>query len=212
MGKKSRDQKNDFEKQKILNYASEKFMSEGFYKTSMDSLATELQMSKKTIYKYFSSKDELVEVIVKSFMTHVKDQINSIMKEEDNSLIRALHLFEVMREVSIKFSDKWIKDIRIHHPELWETIDEFRTKRAYAVLGSIIQQGQKEGIIIEKPAELIIHLYVTAMRSIVNPDFLFYQKMNYKEAIQHTFEILFNGILTPDGKKQFKKSFYTVLK
>ena len=212
MGKKSRDQKNELEKKKILNYASEKFMSEGFYKTSMDSLATDLQMSKKTIYKYFSSKDELVEIIVKSFMTQVKDKIDSVMKEEDNSLIRALHLFEVMREISTKFSDKWIKDIRIHHPELWETIDEFRTKRAYAVLGSIIQQGQKEGIIIEKPAELIIHLYVTAMRSIVNPDFLFYQKMNYKEAIQHTFEILFNGILTPNGKKQFKKLFYTVSK
>ena len=71
---------------------------------------------------------------------------------------------------------------------------------------------KKEGIIIEKPADLIIHLYVTAMRSIVNPDFLYYQKMSYKEAIQSTFEILFNGILTPNGKKQFKKSFYTVLK
>jgi AcrR family transcriptional regulator len=212
MDKASRGQKNAFEKQKILIFASEKFMREGFYKTSMDSLATELQMSKKTIYKYFSSKNELVETVVKSFMTQVKQKIDSVIKEEDNSLIRALHLFEIMIEVTTKFSDKWIKDIRIHLPELWKTIDEFRTKRAYAVLGSIIQQGQKEGIIIEKPADLIIHLYVTAMRSIVNPDFLYYQKMSYKEAIQSTFEILFNGILTPNGKKQFKKSFYTVLK
>ena len=148
MDKASRGQKYAFEKQKILISASEKFMREGFYKTSMDSLATELQMSKKTIYKYFSSKNELVETVVKSFMTQVKEKIDSVIKEEDNSLIRALHLFEIMIEVTTKFSDKWIKDIRIHLPELWKTIDEFRTKRAYAVLGSIIQQGQKEGIII----------------------------------------------------------------
>jgi AcrR family transcriptional regulator len=202
----------NLEQKKILNYAAEKFMSEGFYKTPMDSLASDLQMSKKTIYKYFSSKEELVEAVIKSFMSHVKNKIDSVMKEEDNSLIRALHLFEVMRDVTTKFSDKWVKDIRIHMPRLWKMIDEFRTKHAYAVLGSIIQQGQKEGIIIDKPAELIIHLYVSAMRSIVNPDFLFYQRMNYKEAIQHTFEILFNGILTPAGKKQFKKSFKKVLK
>jgi AcrR family transcriptional regulator len=212
MKKRKPDTETNLEQQKILNYATEKFMSEGFYKTSMDSLASELQMSKKTIYKYFSSKNELVEAVIKAFMNQVKTRIDSVLKEEDSSLIRALHLFEVMRDVTTKFSDKWVKDIRIHLPKLWEMIDEFRTKRAYAVLGSIIQQGQKEGIIIEKPAELIIHLYVSAMRSIVNPDFLFYQKMNYKEAIQHTFEILFNGILTPTGKKQFNKSFKKVLK
>ncbi|NNJ52384.1 MAG: TetR/AcrR family transcriptional regulator [Ignavibacteriaceae bacterium] len=212
MNKRKPNTETNLEKQKILNYATEKFMSEGFYKTSMDSLASELQMSKKTIYKYFSSKDELVEIVVLSFMNEVKNRIDLVIKEEDNSLVRALHLFEVMRDVTTKFSDKWVKDIRLHLPNLWKIIDEFRTKRAYAVLGSIIQQGQKEGIIIEKPAELIIHLYVSAMRSIVNPDFLIYQKMNYKEAIQHTFEILFNGILTPAGKKQFKKSFKKVLK
>ncbi|MBT8379382.1 MAG: TetR/AcrR family transcriptional regulator [Ignavibacteria bacterium] len=212
MNKRKPNTETNLEKQKILNYATEKFMSEGFYKTSMDSLASELQMSKKTIYKYFSSKDELVEIVVLSFMNEVKNRIDLVIKEEDNSLVRALHLFEVMRDVTTKFSDKWVKDIRLHLPNLWKIIDEFRTKRAYAVLGSIIQQGQKEGIIIEKPVELIIHLYVSAMRSIVNPDFLIYQKMNYKEAIQHTFEILFNGILTPAGKKQFKKSFKKVLK
>ena len=200
------------ERQKILSYTTEKFMSEGFYKTSMDSLASELQMSKKTIYKYFSSKEELVEAVIKSFMSQVKNKIDSVIKEEDNSLVRALHLFAVMRDITTKFSDKWVKDIRIHLPKLWLVVDEFRTKRAYAVLGSIIQQGQKEGIIIEKPAELIIHLYVSAMRSIVNPDFLFYQKMNYNEAIQHTFEILFNGILTPKGKKEFNKIFKKVIK
>lgn len=212
MKKRKINNYSNYEKQKILNYASEIFMKEGFYKTSMDSLARELQMSKKTIYKYFSSKEELVESVVKAFMSQVKNKIDCVIKEEDNSLIRALHLFEIMSEVTTKFSDMWLKDIRIHLPQLWHTIDEFRIKRAYAVLGSIIRQGQKEGIIIETPAELIIHLYVTAMRSIVNPDFLYYQKMNYKEAIQHTFEILFSGILTPSGKRQFKKSFKKVLK
>jgi AcrR family transcriptional regulator len=212
MAKSKINNETNFEKQKILNYAAEKFMREGFYKTSMDSLASELQMSKKTIYKYFSSKAELVETVVHTFMNQVKNKIDSVVQEEDSSLIRALHLFEVMREVTTKFSEKWIKDIRLHLPGLWDKIDEFRTKRAYAVLGSIIQQGQKEGIIIEKPAELIIHLYVSAMRSIVNPDFLYYQKLNYNEAIQHTFEILFNGILTPAGKKQFNKSFKKVVK
>lgn len=200
------------ERNKILDYVSEKFMREGFYKSSMDSLANELHRSKKTIYKHFSSKDKLVEAVVVGFISATSEKIESVIQLEDDSLSKALRLFEIMRMVATKLSDSWVRDIKIHMPKLWERIDEFRTKRAYAVLGTIIQQGQAEGMIIDKPAELIIHLFVSSLRSIVNPDFLYYQKMNYKEAIQHTFEILFSGILTPKGKKEFNKSFNKVLK
>ena len=203
---------NNSEMNKILNYASDKFMREGFYKSSMDSLAAELQVSKKTIYKYFSSKDELVEAIASGFMRNTSEKIESVIMLKDDSLSKALRLFEILRMATTKLSDSWVKDIRIHQPGLWKKIDEFRTKRAYSALSNIIHQGQAEGMIIDKPAELIIHLFVSSLRSIVNPDFLYYQKMNYKDAIQHTFEILFNGILTPSGKKVFKKSFNKVMK
>lgn len=198
------------EKEKILEYSLNKFLKEGFYKTSMDTVATELHMSKKTIYKHFPTKELLVTAIVDRFTSTVSSHIESVIRTETNSLTKAFRLFEIMGSVAMKLSDTWVKDIRIHMPKLWEKIDEFRTKRANAVLGSIIKQGQEEGMIINKPSELIIHLFVNAIRSIVNPDFLFYQKFNYSEAFNHTFEILFNGILTPKGKKQFDKIFKKV--
>lgn len=200
-------EKTNNEKEKILDSSLDKFLREGFYKTSMDTIAGELHMSKKTIYKHFSTKEKLVEAIVDKFTLTVGDKIEAVINSKEDSLSKAVHLFEIMGSVAMKLSDKWVGDIQIHMPKLWEKIDEFRTKRAYAVLGSIIKQGQEEGMIIDKPSELIIHLFVNAIRSIVNPNFLFYQKFNYKEAFNHTFEILFNGILTPKGKKQFDKIF-----
>ena len=200
-------EKTNNEKEKILDFSLDKFLREGFYKTSMDTIAGELHMSKKTIYKHFSTKEKLVEAIVDKFTLTVGDKIEAVINSKEDSLSKAVHLFEIMGSVAMKLSDKWVGDIQIHMPKLWEKIDEFRTKRAYAVLGSIIKQGQEEGMIIDKPSELIIHLFVNAIRSIVNPNFLFYQKFNYKEAFNHTFEILFNGILTPKGKKQFDKIF-----
>lgn len=195
------------EKERILAFSFEKFFKDGFYKTSMDQVAGELRISKKTIYKYFSTKDELINEIVERFTSSVGSRIDMIIKTDDDSLTKAFHLFEIMGSVAMKLSDTWVKDIQIHMPILWEKIDDFRTKRAYAVLGAIIKQGQTEGMIIDKPSELIIHLFVNSIRSIVNPNFLYYQKFNYKEAFNHTFEILFNGILTPKGKKQFAKIF-----
>lgn len=200
-------EKTNHEKEKILDFALDIFFKEGFYKTSMDSIAAELHMSKKTIYKHFSSKDEMVNAIVNKFTSSVSERIDGVINVKDDPLSKAFYLFEIMGSFAMKLSDTWVKDIQIHMPKLWEKIDEFRTKKAYAVLGSIIKQGQEEGMIIDKPSELIIHLFVSSIRSIVNPNFLFYQKFNFKEAFNHTFEILFNGILTTKGKKQFNKIF-----
>lgn len=209
--KKTNDEQTDSERNKIIEFASNKFLADGFYKIPMDSISSEMHISKKTIYKFFSSKEELVEAVVLNFITGVSQKIDVVVETEHDSLTKAVKLFEIMTSVAMKLSDSWLKDIKIHIPELWERIDEFRTKRAYSVLSNIIHLGQEEGMIIDKPAELIIHLFVNSIRSIVNPNFLYYQKFNYKEAFQHSFEILFNGILTPKGKKQFDKIFSKVI-
>lgn len=200
------------ERDKIIEFCSVKFLKEGFYYITVDQIASELRISKKTLYKYFSSKDELVEAVAFKMMNEVSSKIEEVIAAKNDSLTKALMLFEVMASVIVRFSENWLKDLQIHTPKLWQKIDEFRTKRAFAALGNIIKQGQKERIIIDKPAELIIHIFVNTVRSVVHPDFLYHQNFNYKEAFIHTFEILFNGILTPKGKKLFDKIFSKVIK
>lgn len=209
---KKYDTLNSAERDKIIEYCSVKFLKDGFYYVTVDQIASELRMSKKTIYKYFSTKDELVEAVAIKMMEDVSTRIEEIITSENDSLTKALMLFEVMAGVVVRFSENWLRDLQIHTPKLWKKIDEFRTKRAFTALGSIIKQGQSEGIIIDKPAELIIHIFVNTVRSVVHPDFLYHQKFNYKEAFIHSFEILFNGILTPKGRKIFDKIFSKVIK
>lgn len=200
------------EQEKIINYCTSKFLKDGFYLVTVDQIANELRISKKTIYKFFSTKDELVEAVAKHLMNDVSSKIDNIIGSGNDSLTKIIMLFEVMAGVVVRFSEKWLKDLQIHTPKLWQQIDEFRTKRAFTALGSIIRQGQIEGIIVEKPIELIIHIFVNTIRSVVHPDFLYYQKFDYREAFIHSFEILFNGILTPKGKSKFNKIFPKVIK
>lgn len=199
------------ERERILSFVSDKFFREGFYKTSIDSIASELRISKKTIYKYFLSKEQLVEEMVYVLLNDTSEKIEEIIKSDLSSLHKALKMFEVMGSVTIKLSDNWVRDIQIHLPQLWEKIDEFRTKRAYSIFSNIIEEGKKEGNFIDKPSELIIHLFINSIRSIVNPQFIFIHKFSFREAFEHTFEILFNGILTSKGKKEFNKIFKKVI-
>lgn len=200
------------ERDKIIEYCTAKFLKDGFYYVTVEQIASELRISKKTLYKYFSSKDELVEAVAFNMLNDVNDRIDKVIISKNDSLTKALMLFETMASVVIRFSENWLRDLQVHSPKLWKKIDEFRTKRAFMALGSIIKQGQEEGIIIDKPAELIIHIFVNTIRSVVHPDFLYHQNFNYKEAFIHSFEILFNGILTHKGKKIFDKIFPKVIK
>ncbi|MCX7609997.1 MAG: TetR/AcrR family transcriptional regulator [Ignavibacterium sp.] len=199
------------EKEKIIQYCTDKFLKEGFYLVTVDQIAYDLRISKKTIYKFFATKDDLVKEVAFNMMNDTNDKMEAILKSEKDSLTKIIMLFEVMSKLVVRFSDKWLKDLQVHTPKLWQQIDEFRVNRAFTVIGNIIQQGQMEGIIIDKPVELIIHIFVNTIRSVVHPDFLFYQKLDYKEAFVHSFEILFNGILTQKGRTKFNKIFSKVI-
>jgi AcrR family transcriptional regulator len=197
--------KNNYEDLKFFSRIEDKYLSEGFYKTSMDVLAAELQISKKTIYNHFPSKEKLVEAIVDNITRKVSSAVEEIISSDLNSIEKLVNLLQLLNKYLLKFSEQWLNDLRIHMPRLWNYIDEFRTKRMYSVLSVIIHQGKEEGYINDKPAEIIITLFISSMRGVVNPDFLYYNKFSYNEAVKLTMEILLNGILTAKGKKLISK-------
>jgi AcrR family transcriptional regulator len=198
----------DPEKLRIMTLAKEIFFKEGFYKTSMDSLAARLQISKKTFYKYWPSKDELVKESIRTHIIGVSRDIHSAALKDTDAFDKLLSVLEVLENTLIKFGDKWLHDLQTQTPELWKEIDEFRTKKMLTTLNNLLGQGQKEGLISKDvPKEIIITVVVSAVRAIVNPDFLYHNKYSYIEAVHITFDIFFRGILTASGRKKFQPPY-----
>jgi hypothetical protein len=73
----------------------------------------------------------------------------------------------------------------------------------YANLMKIIRQGINEGYFIDKSAEIIVTVFVSTVRAVVNPDFIMNNKFSVSTALETTLEILMNGIMTEKGKKIF---------
>jgi len=73
-------------KDKIIELGEEKFFREGFYKTRMDDVAAELQMSKKTLYKFFPTKEDLVLTIMKHFMNRMRSIIVPTLNSDKNAI------------------------------------------------------------------------------------------------------------------------------
>lgn len=193
------------EKEKISNYSQDVFFKSGFYKITMDEIAKGLRISKKTIYKYFPSKNNLLENIVKSFLQSTKSRILKNIDEQENAILKIKALSELFAELSLKMNKKMLYDLQIHMPELWKLVESFREKLIRNIWEDIINQGKKEGYIVEKPNDIIINFILSSIRSIINPTFLVNHNYSMNEAFKITFDLLIQGLLTKEGIKIYNK-------
>jgi AcrR family transcriptional regulator len=193
------------EKEKILVTACEIFFSRGFYKIPVDEIAASLKMSKKTIYKHFPTKEELVREVAHSFIQKHSSNIASIISKKYNAVEKLYHIFKYLGREILNVNDKWFSDFHEHYPEIWEEIEKFRFKFMTANISRIIEQGKKEGCVVDMPSIIIINIFISSVRGIINPEFIMLNKIPVVLALESTLGVLMNGILTPKGKIILKK-------
>jgi AcrR family transcriptional regulator len=194
------------EQNKIVELTEEKFFRDGFYKTTMDEVASELKMSKKTIYKFFPSKDDLVTAIARHFMEGLKSKIIPALNSDKNAIEKLAELNQILAKVSTKVSTKRMDEIKQHLPKLWNEIDAFRTKMMFLNITKVIDQGKAEGLFIDYPTPIIMNTLVSSVRAIVNPEFILNNNFSISEAALYAFKVVIGGIVTENGRKIFNKT------
>ena len=192
--------------EKIIEQIEDKLFAEGFYKTTMDEVASELGMSKKTIYKFFPSKDDLVMAIAKHFMGRMKSKILPALNSDKNAIEKLGDLINILAKGSEKISQRRMEEMKKHFPEIWIEIDKFRTQIMFGNITKVIDQGKKEGLFIDYPTNIIMNILVVSVRTIVTPDFILNNNFSIIEAARYAFKIIIGGIVTEKGKKVFNQT------
>ncbi len=193
------------EEEKIIAHSTNEFLAHGFYKTTMDQLASAMKISKKTIYKFFPSKILLLEKVVEVFEYKIKNDLEKIVESDECLIVKLKNLGSYFAKFSLKVNGKFISDFFNHQPELWKKIDAFRTDVIEKVWGSLITEGKKEGLIVDVSNPVILIVVQSAIKGIINPRFLNKSNLSTNEAFEQIFTILMNGILTEKGKIKFEK-------
>ncbi len=205
----------DKEKEKIVSYAHDLFVDNGFYKTTIDEIAKDLQMSKKTIYKHFSSKDELVEAVCDMRMKFGHEMISEIIdSKEDDAVTKFIKIVNVVQGKLVNCSERWLKDLQYHAPHCLKKFHKFRDEHIMNVMSKILEQGKREKLIVNSHTQIIIQAYIGAITAVASPEFVINNKFSLKDVHRITSEIFFNGFLTPLGKEKYantKKLFEKVL-
>jgi AcrR family transcriptional regulator len=193
-----RNRKTDASRQQIVASARAHFFSHGFRSVTMDDLAEELGISKKTLYAHFRSKIELLEAVLVDKFASVEAKLNEITRAHPHDFARALHelLTNTQRELD-EIKPPFVRDMRQKAPQVFKVIERRRAALIERFFGKLFVEGQRTGMVRKDvPAKLIIEILLTIVQAIMNPAKMEELAMMPKEGFAGILKIVLEGTLT----------------
>jgi AcrR family transcriptional regulator len=198
----------------ILDRSRKLFFSKGYRKVTVDEIASSLSISKKTIYKYFSSKREILERTFDFYRENITDDINQILDKPDIPFPEKLK--NVLSTIGVHLggmNSLLIKDIQEYVPELWGKINTYKHEAAYLRFNKLIEEGKKKGHIKnDVNRAVVVALYASAIENLLNPAFIKNLPGELRneipklpvEVFDNAIKIIYEGILTPETLRSLR--------
>ncbi|MBI3580099.1 MAG: TetR/AcrR family transcriptional regulator [Ignavibacteriales bacterium] len=189
---------------RILFFARDRFMQAGFSKVTLDEIATDLGISKKTLYKFFSSKEDLLKAAVLATMKGIEQSVARIASSNKPFAEKLAEVMVVFGKNFGKIGKTMQADLPKYAPELWKEIEKFRREKIITKLAVMIKQAREEKIFREDVNEdVLIHMLIYSIQGILNPEILSQNSFSAPEAFHTIFKVLFEGTLTDEARKNF---------
>jgi TetR/AcrR family transcriptional regulator, cholesterol catabolism regulator len=185
---------------RIIEGASELFMTYGIRSVTMDSIANRFGMSKRTIYEVFSDKDELLMAVLTRMAQQQKELVKRVLDDSENSIIAIFRMLEINRDNFQYMSPAFQADLKkYHHDVLMKNADKIEMPD-YRNHYQVIEKGIKEGLFrIEINPDLVNRCLYNMGRSIMDNDQYPYESFSRRDVIRNIFINYLRGISTPKG-------------
>ncbi len=180
-------------KEKILDIASKNIELYGLKKFTMDNISKDLKISKKTIYKYFKSKDDLISQYFEVIIESDKESTLELLEEKiplDEKLYHIIYSYH-----KYKLPVRILDEVYKFYPEEFKKIQEFKNFKVDLVK-KILSESKKQGGIGKNVNINIVSLILENISDLfLNYEFLTNNNITMKRAMEDLMNILLNGIL-----------------
>ena len=189
----------------ILIQGFEDLLSSGVRSFTVENLAACLCMSKKTIYKFFATKEILIDKIVAFRLSQIEERIQEIMATQDNPVHQFLGVMEFLFHTTSKLKIERIQDLKTRYPKIWKRVENFRLERRkdfYEILSSAQSRGYVRQ---ELDVELIATIYTNIINSTFQPEFFLNNSLTPKDVLPAYVDLVSGGLLSAKGQKFYAK-------
>ncbi|MBI5021710.1 MAG: TetR/AcrR family transcriptional regulator [Ignavibacteriales bacterium] len=182
---------------RILEVASEIFFQSGFNRVRMDKISNQIGIDKKIIYKYYISKDQLVERILEDNMLAALYRYKKIMDSSEEYAIKLFHILSLMGKTLASMGILFLDDLRKYRPDLWHKLEDIRSQTLLMSITEFLEDGIRLGIVRgDLRKEILIIAYFGTMESVLRSKEISVNSFSSDEAINLITHILVDGLLS----------------
>ncbi len=121
------------------------FMRFGIKSITMDDVAHELGISKKTLYQMVESKDALVIKVLGHHISREKTQCDWLVKESANAIDEIFTIMDANSQELAQMKTNIINDLQKYHRDAWLLIRNFQHGFVLKIISENLTRGRKEG-------------------------------------------------------------------
>jgi TetR/AcrR family transcriptional regulator, cholesterol catabolism regulator len=195
------------ELENILEKVAALYMKYGIKSITMDDVARELGISKKTLYQYVENKNELVEKVV-DYVINLKEcgfkKIDDIKMNAVEKLIEVnMHIVESMKD----YNPATEYDLKKYYPELYAKMHSIRRQRMFDSILANIKKGKEEGLYRkELNEEIIARMQVSRFMNMHEDEMLSKNDIQRSAFIHELFIYHIRGIANEKGLKVLEET------
>jgi TetR/AcrR family transcriptional regulator, cholesterol catabolism regulator len=197
-------------KLEILQKTAQVYMRYGIRSVTMDDLARELSISKKTLYQHFPDKDTLVQEIMRLKITMDQLISDAARQHAPNAIDEMFEISQSVGDMIRHVHPSVFYDLQKYHPKAWEILENHKWNFVYNQILSNIHRGMQEGLYRENMnPELIARMHLAKTDMIFAGNLFPPNQFNLEEVFNELFRFQIRGMASEKGIEYLKKRMNT---
>lgn len=191
----------------IISKSTELFLRYGVKNLTMDDIAKQLGMSKKTIYLYVANKSELVLKVMQAHLDREAVYIAEAKKTAKNAIEENILMLTYMSKEVRSFNSTTFHELQKYYPDSYALFSEHREKVSLRHILNNLKTGIKEGWYRKDiDADIVSRIYVFALDILIDQQRFPSNKYNFFVLYKEFLNYHLAGIVTPKGAKYLEQS------
>ena len=158
-------------KDRILTHASAIFLRHGIKSVSMDDIATDLAMSKKTLYKTFTNKDEIVLGVMTTHLTQAQGECTRVASTAADAVQEMLNISAWADQQFSNIHPSIFYDLKKYHPAAWALFSAHKNAFILDQITQNLRRGVVEGLFrADLDVDVLARLNLAQIELAFDPD------------------------------------------
>ncbi len=193
-------------REKILNNATELFLTYGFKSVTMDDIANKLGISKKTIYLHFENKTKLVEATTMSLFDIISHGIDCICSLKKNPIEEFYDIKKLVMEHLKDEKSSPLYQLQKYYPEIFIVLKEKQFNLMQNCVIENLERGIKQKLFRKTiHIEFISRIYFSSIIAIKDKDLFPVEQFSMNMLMEDYLEYHLRGICTSKGLESLNK-------